>query len=291
MNIHNVYKTITNKNFLKKLANDDILEMAASLSFYTALSLAPLLILLLTLIAFIDASVRDSLLSQAHSWLGEKGSQLVRDIAINVSQNPTTRDRAGAIGLLTLMASAGAIFEHLRHSLNRIFEAKNKDSGTEKNSPVRMVIKAIRSKLFNIGMVLLFVLFSMGSLIVSSFFTMYLEGTIAVIGQVANFLISLLVFSVLFSGLYYFLPQTKISKVVAFKSGLLTAILFTIGKSLIAIYLGKSAASSMYGAAGSLLALLVWVYYSSAIIFISAEIAHELNREDGERTSPPEVRA
>jgi len=81
-----------------------------------------------------------------------------------------------------------------------------------------------------------------------------------------------------FSGVFYFIPQTKIDLKVAVASGLITALLFSIGKSLIGLYLGHNALASLYGAAGSLIVLLMWVYYSAAVIFFSAEIAFQLNK-------------
>lgn len=98
-------------------------------------------------------------------------------------------------------------------------------------------------------------------------------------GQTINFLVSVFIFAVLFAGIYYFLPQTKVVGKVAFTSGVITALLFSIGKSLIGAYLGQSAVASLYGAAGSFIVLLMWVYYSAAVIFFSAEIAQQINKD------------
>ncbi|MDG0817029.1 YihY/virulence factor BrkB family protein [Bdellovibrio svalbardensis] len=280
MDIKSSFKKISNKGFQKKLVQDDIMEMSASLSFYSALSLAPLLVLLLTIVAFINDSLRDSLLSQAQSWFGDEAGQLIREIAVNASQNSHARDRAGIFGFLTLLFSAGLIFGHLRTSLNKIFQIKNADNETEQKSVARHTFGFLKSKVFNMAMVLTFVLISIVSVAISSFLSLYLTGTEAIVGHIANFLISLLIFGAIFSVLYFFLPQTHVSKKVAVTSGLLTATLFSIGKSLIGMYLGRSAASSAYGAAGSLIVLLLWVYYSSAIIFLSAEIAYEINKDE-----------
>ena len=127
-------------------------------------------------------------------------------------------------------------------------------------------------------MVLTFVFISLLSLLVSSLISLILSGPAAILGQFANLISSFIVFGLLFAGIYYFLPEKRISKRIALVAGAFTSLFFSIGKSLIGFYLGKSAVVSLYGAAGSLIVLLMWVYYSSLIIFLSAEVANELNR-------------
>ncbi|WP_413582364.1 YihY/virulence factor BrkB family protein [Bdellovibrio sp. HCB288] len=271
-------RRVTRKSFLNKLASDDILEMSASLSFYTALSLAPLLVLLLTFVALINDSFREEILTQIHLLFGGHSSDILRAIAKNVDKQPEVRDMAGIVGLVTLVFSAGAIFGELRMSLNKIFEVGTDATQNQEETALQTVWTFMKTKLFNMGMVLTFVFISIVSLVVSSVLSMFLKGTDAIWGQILNFVISLGIFGVLFSAIYYFLPQTQIRPKVAVTSGFLTAFMFSIGKGFIGIYMGQSAVASLYGAAGSLIVLLLWVYYSSAVIFVSAEVANEINK-------------
>lgn len=273
-------KKATSKDFVNKLSRDDIFEMSASLSFYTALSLAPLLVLLLTFVALIDDSFREEILGQIHLLFGNQSADILRDIAKNVERQPEVRDMAGLLGLITLVFSAGAIFGELRMSLNKIFEVKIDYKALEEETFLQSVWTFMKTKLFNMGMVLTFVFISIISLIVSSILSLYLKGAEAVLGQFVNFIISLGIFGLLFSAIYFFLPQVKVRPKVAITSGFITAFMFSIGKGLIGLYMGQSAVASLYGAAGSFIVLLLWVYYSSAVIFLSAEVANEINKEE-----------
>ncbi|WP_413558288.1 YihY/virulence factor BrkB family protein [Bdellovibrio sp. HCB209] len=273
-------KRVTAKDFFNKLGRDDIFEMSASLSFYTALSLAPLLVLLLTFVALINDGFREEILAQINLLFGNQSSDILREIAKNVEKQPEVRDMAGILGLVTLIFSAGAIFGELRMSLNKIFEVKIDYKALEEESFLQSVWTFMKTKLFNMGMVLTFVFISIISLIVSSVLSMYLKGAEAVLGQVINFVISLLIFGLLFSAIYYFIPQVQVRPKVALTSGFITAFMFSIGKGLIGLYMGQSAVASLYGAAGSFIVLLLWVYYSSAVIFLSAEVANEINKEE-----------
>lgn len=251
------------------------MEMASSLAFYSALSMAPLLIIALAIYSVIGEGSKEVLLHQLETLIGPHASETMRSISVNASQDASLRDIAGAIGIFSLLISAGAIFGHMRSAFNKIFEAP-KAPNSENLPFVRKVYQEVKKRFFDVGLVLLFIAVALVSVLVSSGISMFLKGQEAVLGHFASFALSLLIFTVFFSLLYYFLPQVRVSKKIALASGLLTAILFTIGKSLIAYFLGRSAMASPFGAAGSLLVLLVWVYYSSVIVFISAEIAHEV---------------
>lgn len=276
--IINLCKIISAKFFFKrlfeKIHRDDVLEMSASLAFYSALSLAPLLILLLTFISLIHEAFREELLVQIESVMGLQASSLIREIALKVDKQPEVRDWAGLVGFLTLLFSAGAIFGNLKSSLNKIFEVTKDPHPSQGKNLLHNVWALLKEKLFNMGLVLAFVFISIVSLFISSLLSFYLRGLEALIGQLLNFLISLIVFDFLFTAIYFFLPQKRVEKKVALSSGLVTAVLFSLGKSLIGLYIGQSAVASLYGAAGSFVVLLLWVYYSSAVIFLSAEIAY-----------------
>lgn len=279
MSIRQFWGQIVSGDFFAKLAKDDLFKMSAALAFYTALTLAPLLILLLTFISLIHQDFREQLLSQIQGLVGSEASVLIRQVAAKAELQGDIRNVASIVGTATLLFSAGAIFGDLRSSLNIIFgidpAKEESQSGILQSSWA-----LLKRQFFKMGMVVTFVFISIVSLIVSSVLSLILHPGDAAMGQILNFLISLFIFWILFSAIFYFLPERSIRKRVAMISGLVAAVLFSFGKSLIGLYLGQSAVASLYGAAGSLLVLLMWVYYSSMVIYFSAEIGFELNRED-----------
>lgn len=277
MKIKESFRRIASKEFMEKLGRDNILDMAASLSYYTALSLAPLLILLITVVSFLGENFKDELMTQVQDLVGSKASGAIKAVTANASATPDLRNWAGIAGVVTLLFSSGAIFGQLRSSFNIIFEVDPKSlNGGE--GIVGSSLDFLKRKVFSMGMVLTFVFISLVSLVVSSAISMMVTGTTALILQGINLAVSLLVFTFLFGAIYYFLPQKRIPAAVAFVAGLITALLFNVGKSLIGLYIGQSAVASMWGAAGSFIVLLMWVYFSSIIIFISAEIANEIKK-------------
>jgi membrane protein len=270
-------KGIFDDKFIEKLNKDAIFDLAAALSYYTALSLAPLLILLITFVSFMGDGFKVELISQIQSLVGSQAAQAISLIVENADQRENLRGIAGLFGLLTLLFSAGAIFGQLRTSLDKIFDVEPAKVDPN-NAPTfyQSSIDFLKQKVFNMGMVLTFVFISIVSLVVSSVISVWFKGVQMLVGQVVNFAISVFIFTLLFSAIYYFLPQKKMHRELVVRSGLITSILFSIGKSLIGLYLGESAVGSAYGAAGSMVLLLMWVYYSSVIIFLGAEISRRI---------------
>lgn len=282
-----VFKALTSQEFLDKVIDrDKVFDLSASLSYYTALSIAPLLVLTLTSLSFLGGDFKTEFIHQVHDLVGGQAADTITTIAENADQAPGVRDMASIIGTLTLLFSAGLIFGQLRSSLNTIFEVPSATANASNNSLFHTSLDFVKQKILNMGMVLTFVFISLVSLLISSLISLIFTGTAAFVGQIANLVSSLVIFGALFSGIYYFLPEVRISRKVAVTAGIVTAFLFSIGKSLIGYYLGKSAIVSLYGAAGSLIVLLMWVYYSSLIIFISAEVANEIDKR---RKKPPSL--
>ena len=279
MKWHPSFKRLYSQAFFDKLDRDRIFDLSASLSYYTALSIAPLMILLLMSVSFLGGEFKVELIQQAQDLVGGKAADTIRDIALNADRSPNIRDLAGLFGILTLLFSAGAIFGQLRTSLDTIFQSEPWAPSGEDVKFSTTVLDFLKQKVFNAGMVLTFVFISLISLIISSAISLVLKGISAVVGQTVNFVGSMFIFGLIFGCLYLYMPKRRIRKRIAFISGMITALLFSIGKSLIGLYLGQSAIASLYGAAGSFIILLMWVYYSSLIIFLGAEIAHEWNEE------------
>jgi membrane protein len=268
---------VISKSFFKKINDDKIFELSAALSYYTALSLAPLLILLVVFVSLIDTSFKNSLLLQIENYVGLQGASAIKMIADSAKDLPNLSSLAGLVAILTLFFSAGAIFGQLRRSLNLIFEVPLQEENPHKKSSLFIsACELAQQQIFNMSMVVIFILITAISLTVSSIVSLYFEGAQYYLHQAINFLFTILVFSILFSGVYYLLPKKRIPSKTAIVSGILTSILFSLGNALIGFYVGRSAIASTYGAMGSLIALLVWSYYSSLVIFLSAELSHYL---------------
>lgn len=254
--------------------------MSASLAYYSALSMAPLLILVLNFISWIDQSFKKELFFQIQNLVGIDAGKFVESIASNVEKHSNARNVASAFGLITLLVSASAIFVDLRTSLDKILESeKIPPSAEPKKKWFQSLFKLLKERLFNMGLVLGFIFISIISMVISSVLVFLANGFFAFVGEFVNFLVSIFIYGLLFSTIYFFIPRKKLKKRIVIISGMMTAVLFTIGKTLIGLYLGRSATASLYGAAGSVIILLVWVFYSSAVFFFSAEIANELSYE------------
>ena len=249
--------------FMNGFAKHDLMTLAAALAFYTALSLAPILLLIITAIGFLGPGAEAKFLDQVQYLMGSDAAEAVTMIVKNASQRPTLGNFAGLFGIATLVFSASGVFAQLQSSLNVIWESEQ-----ESNSAGWLTY--LRKRLFSMGMVLALAFIALVSLAASTVLAAVLpyEGAA---WKILSEVVSLAVFSYLFALIFKYLPDMKISWRHVLTGGLFTAVLFAIGKYLIGIYLGKSAIGSAYGAAGSLIVLLAWVYYSSIIVFMGAE--------------------
>jgi membrane protein len=249
----------------------DLLTLAAALAFYTALSIAPLLLITLSVVGVLGVSSQAQMLNQIRELVGEQAGLAVTAIVEGAQQKKHLSGLAGLIGISVLFFSASGVFAQLQSSLNVIWEVEAKA-----NSEVR---SWIRKRILSIGMVMTLGFLSMISLIVSTIIA-FLFTQKGFGWKLANVSVSITIFCVLFAAIFRYLPDIKLSWRGAFVGGLSTAILFAAGKSLIGLYLGQTAVGSAYGAAGSLVVLLSWIYYSSLIVFTGAEITRILNEEN-----------
>jgi len=250
-------------------------RLAAALSFYTILSLAPLVILVIAVVAlaFGRSSAQDQILSQVQGMIGQDGATAVKTM-IEHADKPASGLLASVVGLITLLFGASGVFGELRSALNKIWGAKPKGASG--------ILGMIKQRFFSFGMVLAIGFLLLVSLILSaglaaaSKFFGDLLPIPKVILSAMNFLVSFGAISVLFALIFKYVPETKIAWKDVWIGAIGSAFLFTVGKFLIGIYLGKAAVGSAYGAAGSLIVVIVWVYYSSMIFFFGAEFTHVL---------------
>lgn len=256
-------KTRFLRNLFVAMIGHDIFTLAAALAFYTALSLAPILLLVTGVLGFFGSDAEHRLMSEIDALMGSQAAEAVKIIVESSANRPLSGSTAGLISLLAIVFSASGVFSQLQSSLNIIWgsQATHRPGG---------LYRYLKDRLFSVGIVVVFIFLAVISLAVSLVLSALLpEGQEA--WHLTNGLISLGIFSYLFGLVFRYLPNERVGWSEALFGGLLTSILFAIGKFLIGLYLGNSAIGSAYGAAGSLIVLLTWVYYSSIIVFVGAE--------------------
>jgi membrane protein len=263
---------ITLKQTFRAWNDHEAPRLGAALSFYTMLSLAPLVILVIAIASMVfgHSAAQNEIIRQVQGIMGAEGAKAVESV-IQHGQKPTGVF-ASVIGAITLLVGASGAFSELQSALNKIWDVQAKDGSG--------VASLIKSRLFSFGMVLAVSFLLLVSLVITA--------GLAVLGKffgeilpmpellmhTINFLVSFAGISALFALIFKYVPEASIKWQDVWEGAIVTALLFTIGKSLIGLYLGKAAVGSAYGAAGSLIVVIVWVYYSALIFFFGAEFAH-----------------
>ncbi|NJL24397.1 MAG: YihY/virulence factor BrkB family protein [Calothrix sp. SM1_5_4] len=261
---------------MDKFAKDQTPTLAASLAFYTALSMAPILILFVAVASKFSDSLQAELLTQARNVVGVDAAKAV-EIVIEGAKNRTDlTSAAGILGTLTLLISAGLIFGELRFALNRIFGVE--DGPARFDGFLGTVARYLWKHLVQTGFALIVIVSLVVSLAASSVLSSSLRPHASSAALALNVLASLAFYVLIFTAMFHYLPNRRPPWKNSIQGGVLTAPLFVLGKELLGIYLGNSALGSAYGAAGSFILLLVWVYYSSLITFIGAQVSSLLTR-------------
>ena len=256
--------------------NDNCMRLSASLAFYTALSLAPLVIIVVGVAGLITERqlVADQLEQQIEFLMGSPSRQLVHTIL--ATTEPQGGTLAAMIGIVTLVIGATAVFGELQAALNLIWEVKPKPI----NGVWANLWYWLRQRFFSLAIVLAIAFLLLVSLAVSAALAgvaHYLQGpelTRTLLSRGLEVAVSILVITFLFALLFRYVPDAEIQWRDVWLGGFVSAVLFTVGKVGIGYYIGRASIGSAYGAAGSLIALLVWVYYSSLIVFFGAEFTH-----------------
>jgi membrane protein len=259
---------------------------SAALAFYTIFSLAPLLVVAISLagMVFGPAAVRGEILEQFQDWMGRDAASLVQEI-LSSAARPQVNRLAGLVGIATLLFGASGVFVQLQQSLNRIWEVAPK--------PGAALTSLLRKRVLSFALVL-----GIGFLLLVS---LLISAAISALGDflwrrfqlpvtqlhVTNILASFLVVTLLFALIYRLLPDVRLAWRDVFLGALVTSALFGAGKSLIGYYLGHTGAASAYGAAGSLVLLTSWIYYSALIFLLGAEFTHVYSQDRrGARPAP-----
>jgi membrane protein len=273
------------KEAASEWSHDKASRLAAALSYYTLFSIAPLLIIAIALagLVFGREAASNQIFLQVRGFVGDAGAQAIQGMVASAGR-PGAGIIATAIGVATLLVGAAGAIGQLQDALNTIWEVEPK--------PGQGIKGFLRNRVLTFSMVLVIAFMLLVSLVLSAGLAgagHYLDRLLPFpVGalQAINFLLSFLVISVLFAMIYKFLPDVEIGWKDVWIGGAVTALLFSIGKLLIGLYLGRGSVTSAFGAAGSLVVILIWIYYSSQILFFGAEFTQVYASRSGSRLKP-----
>jgi membrane protein len=257
--------------------------MGAALAYYTLFSLAPFLIVVIAVagLVFGAEAARGEIVAQLRGLIGEEGAVAVQGLLMSASR-PATSILAGIIGVLTLLLGATSVFGELQSALDRIWRSP----ALQQTSGFRDLL---RGRLLSFGMIVTIGFLLLVSLVASAALSAFgtwsgefLPGWEVVL-QAVNLVVSFAMTTVLFAMVYRILPRVHVGWEDVWVGATVTAFLFSLGKSAIGLYLGKAGVTSGFGAAGSLVVLLVWVYYSAQIFLLGAEFTWVFAHRHGSR--------
>ncbi len=276
------------KQTVQGFTEDRAMKLSASLSYYTLFSLAPLLLLLISLAGalFGRDAIQGEVFGQINGLLGNEAAAQIQEIIKNMELSGKTTT-AVVIGAVTLLVGATTVFAEIQDSINMIWKVKAK--------PKRGWLKLIKDRLLSsslivgLGFLLIVSLIVNGAVLaLNEMLQGYFPDVAIIIFQIINVVISFAVITVLFGVIFKVLPDAKIAWKDVRAGAFFTACLFMLGRYLIGIYIETTSTGSAYGAAGSLIIILVWVYYTAAILYFGAEFTRVYADHIGARIEPAE---
>jgi membrane protein len=258
-------------------AHDELTTRAAALAFYSALSFAPLLVLLLWLVTSLEPAWQDQLVVSLQHLLGPRAADAVTLVLDNARERPGVGSWAGLAGLAVTLVGASAVFAQLQGAINRVWNLAPRPGGA--------VLDWLRARMLALGLLLSLAFLMVVSFAASALIAVFVRGdTLA--WQVLEALISLSVFTAVFAAIFKVLPDATIAWPDAVVGAALTAVLFAVGKFAIGLYLARSNVGGAYGSAGGVVVLLVWVYYSALILLLGAELTQSVAEVGGRPIVP-----
>lgn len=261
-------------------------QLAGALAFYTLFSIAPLLIIAITMTGmfFGQEAARGEVAAQIAQYVGPDAAELVED-AVQKSRFEEAGILPTLLGVAALLFGATTVFAQMQAALNAMWEVKTHPSRSQLGS-------FVLTRLVSFGMVVVIgflLLVSFLSTIVLNALLRFAGDRIAIpelVASTADLSVSLVVATLLFAMIFKVLPDVRLSWSHVARGAVLTGVLFVLGQYLISLYLTRAGPSSIYGAAGSLVMLLMWVYYSSLILFLGAAFTREYVRRQGGTIMP-----
>ena len=268
--------------------SDHAASMGAALSYYTLFSIAPLLLIVISLagLFFGEAAARGEIMGQLQELMGTDGARAVEALLKSVNR-PTEGIIATAAGILALLIGATGVFGELQNDLDRIWRAPPPEGGG--------VWQLVHGRLLSFGLVLGLAFLLIVSLVLSAVVSALgkwwapMLGGWEIVAHVINALVGFALMTILFALIYKIMPRVKIEWHDVWIGAAVTSALFAIGKFLIGLYLGRSSVGSTFGAAGSLVVVMVWVYYSAQIFLLGAEFTWVYAHECGSLQVEPQA--
>jgi len=267
-------------------SDDRGLKFSASLAYYTIFSLAPLLMLLISLAGIFlgKEAIQGKVFSEINGLVGNSAAKQVQDMIKNLEMSGKTT-MSVIIGFVTLLVGATSIFGEIQDSINIIWKVKAK--------PKRGWVKLLKDRLLSSSLIVTLGFLLMVSLVVNGALLAlnnrlktFLPDVTVTFFSVLNVVISFIVISVLFGVIFKVLPDVKIQWKQVRTGAIFTAVLFMIGRFVIGIYIEKTSSGSAYGAAGSLIVILLWIYYTAAILYFGAEFTQAYAEFNGAHIAP-----
>ncbi|MEZ0471400.1 YihY/virulence factor BrkB family protein [Luteimonas salinilitoris] len=258
---------------VRRFVEIDLLAHAASLSFFTLISLAPLLVLLLWLTSLLYPSAQEALLAQVGELAGTSAEKVVGTVIDNARQRPDLGSLAGLWGTLLLLLGATVVFARLQKTLNLIFHT---------NARRLALLAWLRKRIFSFGVVLALGFLVLVSTLLSTVLDLLFSGVPSLLPALGN-ASAFALYALAFALLYHYLPDRRVGWRRALLGGLITAGLFVLGRWGIGLYISRAAPGSAYGSMGTLVVLLVWMYYAAMVFFVGALITSVIDDRAHER--------
>ena len=260
------------KQAFAEFSADKVPRLGAALAYYTVFSLAPLLVVLISIVGLVysQQAAQGQIQGQIQGAVGHDAAAMIQTMVASTGHKASSGIIGTVVGLATLILGAAGIFGQLKDSLNTIWGVQPPPAGGVmgyvRSQALSFLAVLGTGLLLLVALALSAVLAAVGGLISS------LVPGLGTLLQVANYLLSFAIITLLFAMIYKILPDTKIRWRDVWIGALITSVLFVVGQLLIGLYLGHAAVGSTYGAAGSLIVLLLWIYYSAQVLFFGAEL-------------------
>ena len=279
------------RDTIKEWQDDQASRLAAALAYYTAFSLAPVLIVVIAITGLVGGreATQGLVMAQVEDLLGAQGREFVQSMIQSASVQ-STGIVATALGTVTLLLGALGAFNELQFTLNRIWDVKPKPAKGWTAGVKNFVMSRLLSfsMLLGIGFLLLVSLVMSAALAALGGYLGRIPGFPELALQVIHFVVSIGLITLLFALMFKYIPDIEIPWRSVWPGAAVTAIFFTLGKYLIGLYLGQSNVGTTFGAAGSMALIMLWIYYSSQIVFLGAEFTQVYSRRFAIRGRPSE---
>ena len=249
-------------------SDDNCLSRGASIAYFTIFSIAPILIICIAIAGFVfgQEAAQGAIVGQLQGLMGKEAAETIQS-ALKSAGDHKSGVIATAIGIVTLLLAATGVFGEMQGALNNIWRAR----------PPTGLTGMLKARAASLGLVATFGFLLLTSLVVSAvlaaagkMLTDYIPGMVTIL-QVVTFAVSVLILTALFAAVYKILPDRRLTWKDVGVGAFATALMFTVGKTLISLYIGSSSVASSFGAAGALVVVLLWIYYSSLIFLMGAE--------------------